>query len=369
MRCQATERETNITAESHSADTDNNMEGTSATELWDRALLLRRWVTTIAQFHLKQRVFLFIPTTRCIVHLSPFTSFICRELALAVSEENFSAAARLQEALASVLHRLPPACRALHANLETLRDPSAPISTRRAALYAVAASGGVAVLPDVCALLGGAALGMEAEDAAAAIRARAVTPEAADLCRRGSALLVALATGSTPPGWTSTSSNSSSSSLLSEKEALGATAAALFTSALEEDSGCVGALAGRAAIRYKFGRYEDAIEDLQAALAIDPWHAAATHLLAISHAQLKQFEEAKGVMHAAAVLNPGIRGSSGHAATLRKLRAWEEESAAWQQRYQNARQAVALREAQTSALEKALAASSPVEGVEATEGA
>lgn len=275
------------------------------------------------------------------------TLLLRRELTVAASEENYDAAARIKKELFVVVSQLPVNYQRLYLHLEALRDPTASIEIKRAALSAVGLNGDMATFPEVCALFAHPELSKDAEDAATALRFRFVKPAAAAKCQEGAALLIKLFS----QGKSSVNERSEEGRAL--RRSIGAAAVAAYSDAVLEDPRCAAALAGRGACFYSLGKFEAAVEDFEAAVQLDPWHSNAARMLALARGQLKEFSLAHAALTASVVLNPLLAEDEQHAATRRTLKRWEAESDARRNKCARAREDMAADE-QRQMLERLL---------------
>lgn len=270
-----------------------------------------------------------------------------RGLQIAVAEENFSTAAMLQDALATAVDRLGPYPRQQYAQLEMLHDRAASVTAKLQALRSLRVSGNLDALADVSrvARLGddhqsSLRIQREAKITATAIRARQSPPAALDLCGFGASLLMQLAFNSL------SATGNDIQQDCQKRMAFG-----MYSQALNIDPKCVASLSGRGAVWYHLRQYDSAVADLEAAVAIDPWHDPSIRMLALARGQLKQFSAAYKVLKAAVLLNPGLADDEDHRAVQRTLERWETASLAWASRYWRVREAVRVKEERLEQLE------------------
>jgi tetratricopeptide (TPR) repeat protein len=253
------------------------------------------------------------------------TLLLRRQLTIATDENDFHLAILIKSELFSIIAKLSTKYKQLYLNIETLMDPTAGIVTKRAALEELRLYGDASTLPIVSSLLHkDSKLKKEAEEAAAAIRHRSVSPAVVELCRTGALHLITLLGEEDEE----------------EIDRVGEIAVAVYSAALEEDKHCATALAGRGAALYCLRQYEAAAEDLEAAVHLDPWNTNAARILALTRGQLKQFSLAKAALGAAAVLNPSLVEDRQHNATRRVIQKWEDEAHEWRQTYLRVREEI-----------------------------
>lgn len=285
------------------------------------------------------------------------TLLLRRELTVAANEENYDAAARIKKELFVVVSQLPVDYQRLYLHLEALRDPTASMQSKRAALQAVGMKGDIATFPEVCALFNHPELRKDAEDAAAALRYRSVRPAAVAKCREGAAMLVKLLAGG------KLNHKECSEEARAMRRHIGAAAVALYSDAVLEDPRCAAALAGRGAALYSLGKFEAAADDFEAAVQLDPWQSNAARMLALARGQLKQFALAHAALTAAVVLNPLLAEDGQHNATRRVLKRWEAELDERNIKFTRAREELAADDEQRQMLERLLK-KTPTEGGE-----
>ena len=277
------------------------------------------------------------------------TLLLRRELTVAATEENYEAAAHIKKELFVVVSQLPVDYQRLYLHLEALRDPTASIELKKAALQAVGMGGDATIFPEIFSLFSHPALGKDAEEAINAIRYRAVTPTAVAQCREGAALLFQLlSSGRNSPRHCSEEARA-------QRRSLGAAAVAIYSDAVLEDPKCAAALAGRGTALYCLGKYEAAVCDLEAAVQLDPWHKNSARMLALARGQLKQFQLAHAALTAAVVINPLLVDDAQHASTRRVIKRWEMEANERNSKFIRARAEIRRDEEQREMLERMLA--------------
>lgn len=259
-----------------------------------------------------------------------------RQLALAVSDENYRLAAIHKKELEGLKARLPPEQSQLFSQLSVLKLNSSTMQEKLDAIEITGNIGDISALPSLFALLSGPSMqARAAKTAMSRIRSRInnATPEIACLFHRASSALAAISIGAGEGIEIGVQEERGSMSLASSAQSL-------FTQVLNAQPTHSGALIGRGLLSYRLFRFKDAIRDLESALEIDPWHMVGRISLALSHGHLKQFNEAYATLESVTAMVPAVAHSPEYKEAVGILQGWQAYTSAFRAAFREKRASV-----------------------------
>lgn len=223
-----------------------------------------------------------------------------RQLGLAVSEEDYAAAARLRDEVATAEAALPPQKRMLLGLLERL-EAAPTLRERLTAVQALGDLGDAAALPALQASLTAGELGDVAEASMWAIFVRPGSDAVRRLMDEGVAAMA--------------------------REATYPQAIQAFDRAIAADPGYAEAHNKRATTFYLMRRYRDAIADCEMTLELNPYHFGAASGMGMCWSALEGWPQAKSAFQRALDLNPRMEHLRHHVFQLQQLIDDEERRA------------------------------------------
>lgn len=215
-----------------------------------------------------------------------------RQLNVAVAQESFTQAADLRDKVKALSSSLPPVQQYLYSQLEKLRSGSP--QDRIAAIAALGAAGDEACLPELALCLRDPALQDAAHTSMWSVFTRCRDPRVNELMAEAEPLLHA---GTEPQ----------------LERAL-----RLYSEVVRVQPAFAEGFNKRATVLFLMHRYQDAIEDCQMVLQLNPYHFGAASGMGLCHWSLKQPGAALKAFQLALDIHPGLNVIRRHIETLQE---------------------------------------------------
>ncbi|GIL46492.1 hypothetical protein Vafri_3459 [Volvox africanus] len=226
-------------------------------------------------------------------------NLIQRKLKIAVSDEDYTLAAKLRDEQKILLESLSPVQQYALGQVARLR--SGTVQEQLQTIRNLAEAGEAAVIPDLATCLAVPELADAAEKAMWSIFMRARDPRINELMMEGCSYMQS-------PG-------------TYDK------AMAVFNQITQLQPSFAEAYNKRATVHYLMGRYEDSIQDCQLVLQMQPFHFGAASGMGLCLLQMSRFPEALAAFESALSIHPGMANIKRFAADLRRHVQSDEDGA------------------------------------------